>query len=104
MPNELAWAYTNPHLFVPAAVIESNDRKTLTLAAFDVDRPNNQRKYQRNRVIAAFHHELNLELLVWREFDKISLSELMGVNSWKRVLADVRQDQEQGGYRRKTWP
>ena len=65
-PNTLVWSNVNRHLFVPGAVIDSSDPKTLTLAAFNVDRPNNQRKYQRKKVIAAFHHELNLELLVGR--------------------------------------
>lgn len=62
--NELVWAHVNSNLFMPSAVVESSDPKNVTLAAFDVDRPNNRRKYQRNRVIAAFHHNINLELLV----------------------------------------
>ena len=65
--NTLVWYKMGPRLFLPGAVIESSDPKSMTLLAFDIERPANQCKYQRNRVIAAFHHELNLELLVERD-------------------------------------
>ncbi|XP_046441597.1 uncharacterized protein LOC124192399 isoform X2 [Daphnia pulex] len=64
-PNTLVWYKKSPRLFLPGAVIESSDPKSMTLLAFNIEQPNNQCKYQRNRVIAAFHHELNLELLTF---------------------------------------
>ena len=70
--NTLVWYKMGPRLFLPGAVIESSDPKSMTLLAFDIERPANQCKYQRNRVIAAFHHELNLELLVERDWCTIS--------------------------------
>ncbi|XP_057364754.2 enolase-phosphatase E1-like [Daphnia carinata] len=63
--NTVVWSVSNSTLFLPGAVIESSNVDTLTLLAFDVERPDNQRKYRRNRVISAFHHQLNLELLAF---------------------------------------
>jgi hypothetical protein len=62
-PDTVVWYKMTHRIFLTGAVVES-DPKFITLIAFDIDRPNNRRKFQRNQVIAAFHHELNLELLV----------------------------------------
>lgn len=95
--NALVWASVNGQLFVPGAVVSAPDAKTLTVAAFDVQRPSNQRKYSRTRVIPAFDHELNMEILVRqptrRKSGETVLSSLSLANSG--VLPEQKQGRGQ---------
>ncbi|KAI9562358.1 hypothetical protein GHT06_013323 [Daphnia sinensis] len=72
--NTVVWSVSNSKLFLPGAVIDSSDPDTLTLLTFNVKNPDSKRKCRRNRVISAFHHQLNLELLAFgRSKNKVSV-------------------------------
>lgn len=61
------WISVNAQLFLPCAVVDGTDPKFLTVAFFDVQRPDNKRKYNRKKIIPYFHlPQLNSELLVIR--------------------------------------
>uniref|UniRef100_A0A0P5ER51 Uncharacterized protein n=1 Tax=Daphnia magna TaxID=35525 RepID=A0A0P5ER51_9CRUS len=80
-PNTVVWSAASSNLFLPGAVIESSDPDTLTLVAFNVAVPNNHRKYRRNRVISAFHHQLNLELLTFgRNKNKVAVGKKLDLH------------------------
>ena len=61
--DSLVWAQITPTLFIPAAVLDA-DNRFLTLLAFDVERPTNNRKFGRAKIIPRFQDDVNLELLV----------------------------------------
>ena len=72
--DTVIWAKIDGRLFMPAGVLETEGRNQVIVALFDVARPENKRKFHRQKIIPYFHDTLNMELLVTKQINHGSLT------------------------------